>query len=59
MRAFAAGGAEVLVATEHDRIIDPWPAIERAALGDRLVSITGIEATAGYVGGETRPAPFT
>jgi len=53
VRAFAASGAEVLVATEHDRIVDPRPAIERAALGDRLVSITGIEATAGYVGGET------
>ena len=51
--AFAASGAEVLVATEHDRIVDPQPAIERAALGHALVSITGLEATAGYVGGET------
>ncbi|MCR9097090.1 MAG: CehA/McbA family metallohydrolase [bacterium] len=51
--AFAASGAEVLVATEHDRIVDPRPAIERAALGHSLVSITGVEATAGYVGGET------
>lgn len=51
--AFAASGAEVLVATEHDRIVDPRPAIRRAALGLALVSITGLEATAGYVGGET------
>lgn len=51
--AFAASGAEVLVATEHDRIVDPRPAIERAALGHALVSITGLEATAGYVGGDT------
>jgi len=51
--AFAASGAEVLVATEHDRIIDPRPAIERAELSHVLVSVTGVEATAGYVGGDT------
>lgn len=51
--AFAASGAEVLFATEHDRIVDPRPAIAAAGLTEELVSVTGIEATAGYVGGET------
>ncbi|MEM9176181.1 MAG: CehA/McbA family metallohydrolase, partial [Myxococcota bacterium] len=45
--------AEVLVATEHDRIVDPRPAIERAALGHTLVSITGVEATAAFLGADT------
>ena len=51
--AFAASGAELLVATEHDRIFDPRPAIARAGLAGRLVSITGIEATSAYEGGDS------
>ncbi|MEO1933219.1 MAG: hypothetical protein ABGX04_00275, partial [Myxococcales bacterium] len=52
--AFAASGAEVLVATEHDRIFDPAPAIMRSDLTDELVSITGMEITSA-VGGEDSP----
>jgi hypothetical protein len=54
--AFAASGAEVLVATEHDRIFDPRPAIRHSGLEHELVSITGVEATSAYQGGD---APFT
>jgi len=52
--AFAASGAEVLVATEHDRIFDPRPAIRRSGLADRLVAITGVEVTSA-VGGADSP----
>ncbi len=54
--AFAASGAEVLVATEHDRIFDPRPAILRSGLGDQLVSITGVEMTSAFEGNDS---PFT
>jgi len=54
--AFAASGAEVLVAAEHDRIFDPRPAIERSQLGDQLISITGVEVTSAFEGGDS---PFT
>jgi hypothetical protein len=54
--AFAASGAEVLVATEHDRIFDPRPAIERSQLGDQLVSIIGVEVTSAFEGGDS---PYT
>lgn len=54
--AFAASGAEVLVATEHDRIFDPRPAIALSQLGDQLVSITGVEITSAFEGGD---APYT
>lgn len=52
--AFAASGAEVLVATEHDRIFDPRPAIAESGLTDQLVSITGMEITSA-VGGADSP----
>jgi hypothetical protein len=51
--AFAASGAEVLVATEHDRIFDPGPAISRTGLTDQLVSITGVEVTSAFEGGDS------
>ncbi len=54
--AFAASGAEVLVATEHDRIFDPRPAIHATRLSDRLVSITGVEITSAFKGDD---APFS
>jgi hypothetical protein len=50
--AFVAGGAEVLVATEHDRIVDPRPAIEAAGAAGRLRSITGVEMTSTFEGGD-------
>jgi hypothetical protein len=52
--AFAASGAEVLVATEHDRLFDPRPAIDESGLNEQLVSITGMEITSA-VGGEDAP----
>jgi len=51
--AFAASGAEVLVAAEHDRIFDPRAAIERSGLGGQLVSITGVEVTSAFEGGDS------
>ncbi len=51
--AFAASGAEVLVATEHDRIVDPRPAIAAAGLGSQLVSMTGVEVTSSYEGADS------
>ncbi|MCP4907752.1 MAG: CehA/McbA family metallohydrolase [bacterium] len=51
--AFAASGAEVLVATEHDRIFDPRPAIAASGLEKQLVSITGVEITSSYKGGDS------
>jgi hypothetical protein len=54
--AFAASGAELLVATEHDRLADPAPAIARAGLADRVRSMTGVEITSSFSGGD---APFS
>lgn len=54
--AFVASGAEVLVATEHDRIVDPRPAIAASGLEGRLASITGVEVTSSYEGGDS---PFS
>jgi hypothetical protein len=53
LAALAANGAEVIVATEHDRIFDPRPEIGRLGLGDRLVGITGVEITSAFPGGDT------
>lgn len=52
--AFVASGAEVLVATEHDRIFDPRPAILESGVSDQLVSLTGAEITSA-VGGIDSP----
>jgi len=52
-RAFAAQGAEVLVATEHDRVIDPVPALRRLGLEDRIAGVIGVEITTTVTGGET------
>ena len=51
--AFAASGAEVLVATEHDRVFDPGPAIAAAGLANQLVGVTGVEVTSSYQGGDS------
>ena len=51
--AFAASGAEVLVAAEHDRVVDPRPAIRRSGQGQRLVGVTGVEITSAYEGGDS------
>lgn len=51
--AFVASGAELLVATEHDRVVDPRPAIEAARLGGQLASMTGVEVTSSYEGADS------
>ncbi|MEE8164549.1 MAG: CehA/McbA family metallohydrolase, partial [Myxococcota bacterium] len=51
--AFAASGAEVLVATEHDRIFDPRPALRATGLATQLVTITGVEVTSSFRGGDS------
>lgn len=56
LAAFAAHGGEVVVNTEHDRIIDARPAIAQLGLADRIVSVVGAEVTGTFHGGET---PFT
>ncbi|MCP3982987.1 MAG: CehA/McbA family metallohydrolase [bacterium] len=53
LRAFAAAAGEILVATEHDRTVDPRPAIEALGLSDRLHGVTGVEITAVFRGGDT------
>jgi hypothetical protein len=54
--AFHAAAAEVLVATEHDRIVDPGPAIASLGLSDQILGVTGVEVTSEFKGGE---APYT
>jgi hypothetical protein len=56
LAAFAAHGGEVLVSTEHDRVVDARPLIARLGLADRIASVVGAEVTGTYHGGET---PFT
>ncbi|MCB9722712.1 MAG: CehA/McbA family metallohydrolase [Spirochaetaceae bacterium] len=53
IEAFAASGAEVLVATEHDRVRDPRPAIRARGLEGMLVGMTGVEATSSFEGGDS------
>ncbi|HEY8119873.1 MAG TPA: CehA/McbA family metallohydrolase [Myxococcota bacterium] len=56
LAAFAAHGGEVVVTTEHDRVIDARPVIARLGLTGRIVSVMGVEVTGTFHGGET---PFT
>ena len=56
LAAFTANGGEVIVTTEHDRVIDAAPVIARLGLGDRIASVVGAEVTGTFHGGET---PFT
>jgi hypothetical protein len=56
LAAFAAHGGEIVVTTEHDRVIDARPAIARLGLADRIASVVGAEVTGTFHGGET---PFT
>jgi hypothetical protein len=56
LRSFAAQGGEVLVSTEHNRIHDPGPLLERLGLERRLSIIVGSEVTST---GRSKAAPFT
>jgi hypothetical protein len=51
--AFAASGAEVLIASEHDRIVDPRPAYLASGLTDQLVAVNGVEITSAFEGGDS------
>jgi len=53
LRAFAAAAGEILVATEHDRTVDPRPAIQALGLADRLHGVTGVEITTTFRGADT------
>ena len=56
VRAFAAQGGEVIVATEHDFVFDYAPVIRELGLGGRVTSLTGTEVTSAAISAE---APFT
>jgi hypothetical protein len=56
LAAFAANGAEVLVATEHDRVFDPRPTLARLGLEGRLRALVGVEITSSFRGGDS---PYT
>ena len=56
MAALHAAGAQVLVATEHDRVVDPRPTIALLGLSAQIAGVTGVEVTSEYRGGES---PFT
>jgi hypothetical protein len=56
LASFAAHGGEVVVASEHDRVIDARPVIARLGLADRIASVVGVEVTSTFHGGE---ASFT
>lgn len=54
--AFVAQGAQVIVSTEHDNVIDYAPTIEAMGVGDRVASVVGVEVTSTVVGDVT---PYT
>jgi hypothetical protein len=54
--AFAAQGADVVVATEHDRVYDYGPEIRRLGLAPRIASAVGVEVTSTV---KSDQAPFT
>jgi len=56
LASFAAHGGEIVVMSEHDRVIDARPVIARLGLADRIASVVGAEVTSTFHGGE---APFT
>ena len=56
LAAFTAQGGEVVVTTEHDRVVDARPTIARLGLGDRIAGVVGVEVTGTFHGGDT---PFT
>ncbi len=45
VRSFVAQGGEVLVATEHDHVLDYAPVIRALGVAAELVSVVGVEAT--------------
>jgi hypothetical protein len=45
LTSFMAAGADVIVSTEHDRVIDYGPLLRQLGLADRLASMVGVEVT--------------
>jgi hypothetical protein len=56
VRAFAAQGGELIVATEHDQVADYRPTIRALGLEGELASMVGVEVTGSS---STGAAPFT
>jgi hypothetical protein len=56
VRSFAAAGAEYLVASEHNRLVDYRKLVERMGLGDDIHVIPGVEFTGMAY---TEATPFT
>jgi hypothetical protein len=56
LASYVAQGARVLVATDHDRVTDYAPLIERWGLGGEIVSVAGVEITSSV---KTAGLPFT
>jgi len=54
--SFAAQSADVIVSTEHDRVVDYGPLIRRLGLGNHMFSVVGVEVTSTVKGSVT---PFT
>lgn len=46
IRSFVAQGGEILVATEHDNVVDYQPVVEAMGLADRVRVVPGLEVTA-------------
>ncbi len=51
--AFHAAAAQILVATEHDVIVDPTPSVLALGLQDQILAVTGIEVTSEFRGGKS------
>lgn len=56
LRSFAAEGGEILVSSEHDRVVDPGPTIDALGLGGVMTGFPGVEVTSVA---ETRAVPHT
>ncbi|MED5262822.1 MAG: CehA/McbA family metallohydrolase [Myxococcota bacterium] len=53
LRAFRAQGAEVIVSTEHDRVVDYAPSLRSLGLASEIQSVIGVEMTTTAHGGAT------
>ncbi len=51
--SFVAQGADVIVSTEHDNVVDYAPLIQRLGLQKQIKSLVGVEITSTYIGDET------
>jgi len=56
VKTFVAEGVDLLIATDHDALMQYAPVIERMNLSDRLMSIVGVESTSTQMVSAT---PFT